>query len=71
MRKIHKKTPVYSTFRHVNHFRERQHSQNGYSNLVKQKAALYCKEKQTWRNSVTYIDSSASRLLQRCLGLYR
>ena len=46
MRKIHKKTPVYSTFRHVNHFRERQHSHE-YSNLVKQKAALYCKEKQT------------------------
>ena len=54
MRKIYKKTPMYSTFRHVNHFLERQHSQNGYSNLVKQKAALYCKEKRTWRNSVTY-----------------
>ena len=54
MYKIHEKTPMYSTFRHVYHFRERQHSQNGYSNLVKQKAALFCKEKRTCRNSVTY-----------------
>ena len=56
------KTPMYwtqfSPFRHVYHFRDRQHSQHGYSNLAKQpswRSIMFCVYVQVHRSKTVAV----------------